>query len=42
MHMVATADAGEYDNEYIVTVTLAENGRLVQDQYDFIDSQVQT
>jgi ketosteroid isomerase-like protein len=42
MHTVATADVGEYDNEYIMTVTLTEDGRLVQDQYDFIDSQVQT
>jgi ketosteroid isomerase-like protein len=42
MHTVATADVGEYDNEYIMTVTLTEDGKLVQDQYDFIDSQVQT
>ena len=34
----ATADAGEYENEYIITLTMTEDGKLVQDQYDFIDS----
>ncbi|KAJ9613030.1 hypothetical protein H2200_002971 [Cladophialophora chaetospira] len=38
LHAKATADAGEYENEYIITVTMTEDGKLVQDQYDFIDS----
>lgn len=38
LHAKATADAGDYDNEYIITLTMTEDGKLVQDQYDFIDS----
>ncbi|KIW82245.1 hypothetical protein AYO20_06978 [Fonsecaea nubica] len=38
LHAKATADAGEYDNEYIITLTMSEDGKLVDDQYDFIDS----
>ncbi|KUJ06926.1 uncharacterized protein LY89DRAFT_692018 [Mollisia scopiformis] len=35
----ATADAGVYENEYIITLKMTENGKKVVDQYDFIDSQ---
>jgi hypothetical protein len=35
----ATADAGVYENEYIITLKMTEDGRKVADQYDFIDSQ---
>ncbi len=38
LHAKATADAGDYENEYIITVTMTDDGKLVQDQYDFIDS----
>ena len=38
LHAKATADAGEYENEYIITLTMTEDGTKVQDQYDFIDS----
>ncbi|KAF8846435.1 hypothetical protein BDZ45DRAFT_489764 [Acephala macrosclerotiorum] len=39
MEAKATADAGEYENEYIITLRMTEDGRKVVDQYDFIDSQ---
>ncbi|KIY01255.1 uncharacterized protein Z520_02807 [Fonsecaea multimorphosa CBS 102226] len=38
LHAKATADAGEYENEYIITLTMSEDGKLVEDQYEFIDS----
>lgn len=38
LHAKATADAGEYENEYIITLTMTDNGKHVVDQYDFIDS----
>ncbi|EXJ74967.1 uncharacterized protein A1O5_01663 [Cladophialophora psammophila CBS 110553] len=38
LHAKGAADAGQYDNEYIITLTMNEDGKLVQDQYDFIDS----
>lgn len=34
-----TADAGEYENEYVITLTITEDGKKVADQYVFIDSQ---
>jgi hypothetical protein len=39
LHAKATADAGEYENEYIITLTMTDDGKKVVDQYDFIDSQ---
>lgn len=36
---VATAEAGEYENEYIITMGMTEDGTKVIYQYDFIDSQ---
>jgi len=39
LHAKATADAGEYENEYIITLTMTDDGKEVVDQYDFIDSQ---
>ncbi|OAP57369.1 hypothetical protein AYL99_08107 [Fonsecaea erecta] len=38
LHAKATADAGEYGNEYIITLSMSEDGKLGQGQYDFIDS----
>jgi ketosteroid isomerase-like protein len=35
----ATADAGEYENEYVITLTMTDDGQRVAGQYDFIDSQ---
>jgi hypothetical protein len=40
LHATATADAGTYENEYIITLTITEDGTKVQEQYDFIDSHV--
>ena len=37
-HAKVIADAGEYENECIITVTMTEDGKLVQYQYNFIDS----
>ena len=37
-HAHATADAGIYDNECMVVLTMTEDGKLVQDEYRFIDS----
>lgn len=39
LHAKATAAAGEYENEYIITLTMTDDGEKVVDQYDFIDSQ---
>ncbi|CZR58253.1 uncharacterized protein PAC_08144 [Phialocephala subalpina] len=36
---IATADAGDYENEYVIKLGMTEDGRKVVDQYDFIDSQ---
>jgi len=35
----ATADAGEYENEYVILLKMTEDGKQVVDQYDFVDSQ---
>ena len=35
----ATADAGEYENEYVILLKMTEDGKQVVEQYDFIDSQ---
>ena len=42
VHAKATADAGDYDNEYIIILTMTDDGLLVRDQYDFIDSYTMT
>jgi hypothetical protein len=34
-----TADAGEYENEYIIMFRMTEDGKQVADQYDFINNQ---
>jgi hypothetical protein len=39
LHAKATADAGEYENEYIITLAMTDDGKKVVDQFDFIDSQ---
>jgi hypothetical protein len=39
LHAQGTADAGEYENQYIITLTMTEDGKKVADQYDFMDSQ---
>ncbi|PMD58008.1 uncharacterized protein K444DRAFT_664793 [Hyaloscypha bicolor E] len=35
----ATADAGEYENEYVILLKMTEDGKQVVEQYDFVDSQ---
>lgn len=34
----ATADVGEYENEYVILLGMTEDGKKVVDHYDFIDS----
>ncbi|KAE9375944.1 hypothetical protein N431DRAFT_437378 [Stipitochalara longipes BDJ] len=34
----ATADAGEYENEYVILLRMTEDGKQVVEQYDFVDS----
>jgi ketosteroid isomerase-like protein len=34
----ATADAGEYENEYVILLKMTEDGKQVVEQYDFVDS----
>ncbi|KAH8900536.1 hypothetical protein GQ53DRAFT_740579 [Thozetella sp. PMI_491] len=42
MHPKATAKVGDkeigYEADYVITLTMTEDGNLVKDQYDFIDS----
>lgn len=38
MHAKATADVGVYENEYIITLTLTDDGSKVQEQYEFVGS----
>jgi ketosteroid isomerase-like protein len=42
LHAKATADAGEYENEYMVTLTMTDDGKRVVEQYEFIDSLTMT
>ncbi|RDW75516.1 hypothetical protein BP6252_06658 [Coleophoma cylindrospora] len=39
IHSKGTAPAGEYENEYVITLTMTEDGKKVAHQYDFMDSQ---